>query len=486
MIERPYQEKTIKEARELAKRGEKRIFIQAPTGAGKTFIFCKFIVAAAEKQKRAAVVVRGRQLVEQASQRLSGFGVEHGVFMASHKGFNPALPIQVCSVDTCISRNVFPKADILVVDEAHLAVSPSYKRFLENYEDSFWLSVSATPWHKDGLKHLASEVIYPISMRELIEQGYLAKPKYYVPSRFDDTEIKIKNGEYDEKETLEAFDRQRIYGDVVREWKVHGVGKASLCFAINLSHARIIAQSFTAGGIRSLVIDASWSLENRAKAIKELEEKKIDVIINVGTMTTGVDIPFLDNIIFCRPTRSKILYTQMVGRGTRVTDTKNTFKIIDHVENVKRHGFIEDEQKSDLLPLAKPRLGVSLQGVRCKKCYFINDTLSIVCEACGEFLSVPRETPVRSLPEIILGTELTEIQYKALSEKEKKDYFDLRAKHYYDIAKARGHKVGSIWMRLVEEFGEEITRQNYRVYRKLKEQYDQAPDSRKRNNFLSW
>lgn len=425
-------------------------------------MFCQFIASSLEKNKKCVVVVRGRHLVDQASKRLHDMGIDHGVFMANHAGYNPTHPIQVASIDTCRARKTHPPADLLIIDEAHFAISDSYKKFLEHYPDSVWLSVTATPWVRQGLKHLAEKVIYPITMGELIEQKYLSKPRYFIPNFFDSSNIDIKSGEYNEDQAFNEFERQKLYGSVTQEWLKHGVKKSSLCFAINLNHASALLLAFREVDARACVIDANWSLEERHAKIHELGRGELDIIINVGTMTVGVDIPFLNNIIFCRPTYSKILYVQMAGRGSRRTETKSEFKIIDHVENIKRHGFIEDEEPSDLEPFKRRAVGKSVSGIRCKSCYMVNLPSESHCIGCG--LPLHSESVSKTKPIITKDGTLNELVYQEL-----KEDFEKRAYWFWEVAKKNGYKIGFVWKKLTEEFGEEKTRENYRIYRKIKQ-----------------
>ena len=126
---RDYQEKSINSIRSEFSLSKKRVLLVLPTGSGKTVIFCHMIKKAFENGKSALVVTRGRKLVDQASKRLFREGVMHGVLMASHWNFKPGHKVQVCSVDTLISRNLKPKADLIIVDEAHL-FSPRHKRLV--------------------------------------------------------------------------------------------------------------------------------------------------------------------------------------------------------------------------------------------------------------------------------------------------------------------------------------------------------------------
>lgn len=435
--------------------------MQLATGAGKTFIFSTILRGAAEKNNRAIMAVRGRALVDQASKRLTDMGVDHGVYMANHKLWAPDKPIQIASIDTIRSRKAAPPAKIVVIDEAHYAISKSFKSFLENYPDSYWLSVTATPWAKGGLLHLVSNpgaVVYPISIAELIEQKYLCPAKYYAPTKFDVSNLKIRNGDFIEEEALTQFEKQAIYGDVVSAYKKYCVGEPTFVFCINVAHAIRMQEMFTAHNITTSIITAETSLDDREKIIANH-----DVIISISTLLVGVDVPKLKNIIVCRPTASKNVHVQMLGRGTRVFPGKEFFRVIDHCGNIARHGFLIDENKvildgdKNTKKAAKNQEKPHLKT--CPTCFLTMSTKEKVCQECGhEFRST-------ELPDMI-ECEIKELDIDLRSR------MKFRAKYLLNSAWAYGYKCGYVYIKLKEEFGEPACRENWQIYRSAKKEYD--------------
>lgn len=128
---REYQTKSISDIREKFREGHRKVLLWLATGGGKTFVFCKMVKDSVSRGKRCIVVVRGRKLVDQASKRLFREGVNHGVLMASHWNYRPQAPVQVCSIDTLISRNLRPDADLIIIDEAHLFTPDSKAGLLD-------------------------------------------------------------------------------------------------------------------------------------------------------------------------------------------------------------------------------------------------------------------------------------------------------------------------------------------------------------------
>src|ERR1019366_8503332 len=168
----------------------KKTCLVLPTGAGKSVIALAMMVAAFARGKKVVFVVRGVSLIDQISRRLFSEGLEHGVLQSSHWNFRPTHPVQIVSVDTAIARNIFPPADFLVIDECDQCTSEGYKKFIAQYPKAFILGITATPYSSKSLRHVADSVVVPITMTELIAQGYLVPFKYYAPSSPDLSDVK--------------------------------------------------------------------------------------------------------------------------------------------------------------------------------------------------------------------------------------------------------------------------------------------------------
>jgi len=189
---RPYQQDAFNQIEKHYQSGRKKVLLHLPTGSGKTFIFSELLKRTAQNNKRAMMVVRGRELVDQASKRLLRENVYHGVLMASHYLYKPLAPIQICSIDTLRARNMVPNADFIVWDEAHLMASPYAMELASHYKDKFHLPVTATPFTEKSLRHIADHVIAPTTMQELINQNYLVGPRYFGSKEINFSEIKTQ------------------------------------------------------------------------------------------------------------------------------------------------------------------------------------------------------------------------------------------------------------------------------------------------------
>ena len=364
---REYQQKAFNQIKENFSKGITKQLLVMSCGAGKTVIFCELLKRCKEKNIKALMVVRGRQLVDQASNRLKREGIPHGVLMAGDYRYRLCEPIQVASVDTAVRRGIYPEAGVAIVDEAHMATSESYKEFISHYENI--LGVTATPYPEIGLGHIAETIVEPISFDELVEQGFLVPPRYFAPSLPDLKGVKTQGGEYNQEQLGKRMNDGALIGDLVSHFKAHASNRKAVYFAVNIKHSHAIADCFTDNGIPALHCDADTSLRDRNTAFGKLKDGIIQIIVNVGIVSTGVDIPWVDCIGMVRPTKSLNLYLQQLGRGTRPYEGKKDFLLLDHSGNCLRHGFINDKREPILT--TSPSVTRTISPTQCLKCFAV-------------------------------------------------------------------------------------------------------------------
>jgi superfamily II DNA or RNA helicase len=137
------------------------------------------------------------------------------------------------------------------------------------------------------------------------------------------------------------MDRPELVADVVETWIKRGENRSTLCFAVDRAHAKNLQQQFESAGIRCGYIDAYTDSEERERIADLFHDGTYRVVCNVGCLTTGVDWD-VRCIILARPTKSEMLFTQIIGRGLRTADGKDDCLILDHSETHLRLGFVTD------------------------------------------------------------------------------------------------------------------------------------------------
>lgn len=441
---RPYQENARLQIRDHFLRGKRRVLLVMPTGAGKTVVFCDMVKRAVDNGKRAGIVVRGRKLVDQASARLMREEVRHGVLMASHHNHRPHLPVQVYSIDTLRARDLVPEFDLLIVDEAHLFTSKGDREFLARLQaKGFTVAVTATPYCPGGLRHLAEEMVRPVTMQELIDQGHLVPFRYFAPSEPDLRGVRINSvtKDYNTTQLEERMVAGQLTGRIIDHWAKIASDLPTLLFAVNINHSKMLVERFRAAGIAAEHCDADSPDSERANVIRRLETGRTKVVCNVGIFCTGVDIPALGALIMARSTASRNLYIQQAGRGTRPHPGKRDCILLDHAGNIRRHGFPTFEPQVDLDGREKSD-SYKPEAKICKECFAVY--LGPVCTECGV------EPPKRERPEIAeTHEELQEIRVTAKSPAE-------QWLEYLEQQRAKtGRKNGWQYWKLLDKFPRE-------------------------------
>jgi DNA repair protein RadD len=457
---RPYQAQTLQEIRQSLALKERGAIVKLSTGAGKTAIFCTILAGYHKANRPAMMLVRGVKLVEQASERLTAMGVPHDIWQGAAT-VRSGHKVIIASVDTLVARcmpkegknhQALPEAEILIVDEVHLARSPGFDWVIGQYPASYLAGFSATPNHPRGFDDIADRLICPIGIKELIEQGYLVGGKYFIPDIPDLEGVKKTGGDFNEKQLAEVMIDGRKTHNAAKVWDENCRGKPTLVYACTVAHAAALWEAFREVGAKAQVLVGDTQKEVRNQAILELEQGTLDAIISVGVLTTGVDIPALRAIICARPTESYNLWVQILGRGTRTFQGKTHFDVYDLAGNIVTHGTIEDEKESYLNAQEAKKAKKEKNGkviAICQKCYATFEfSGQNQCVSCGADLVHLRKKKVGKRISTI--GEMSDV--KEYVKQEWEYYFDEVLKKALD----KGWKKGSVFYKMEERFGSTI------------------------------
>jgi superfamily II DNA or RNA helicase len=396
---RPYQEQAIATLRRSLAERIKRPMLMAPTGAGKTVLMTSIAAGALAKGKRVIIVVPALELIDQTVRALGKAGIHAvGVIQAQHPLTDAAMPVQVASLDT-LRRRMIPDADVVLIDEAH-----RMSKFLVRWmSDEAWAHVpfigfSATPWSK-GLGRLYQRLIVATTTERLIADGFLSPFRVFAPSKPDLTKVRTKGGDYQLDDLAEVMSDKALTADIVRTWLERGQGRPTLCFAVDRVHAKTLREQFAAAGVATGYIDGMTPPEERNRVRKAFASGEYQVVCNVGVLTTGVDWD-VRCIILARPTKSEILYTQIVGRGLRIAEGKDDCLILDHSDTTMRLGFVTDIHHAHLDggAMVENRSQVDdrvRQPVECPSCHYVRKPGIGHCPACGHVSTTVTEVEVR-------------------------------------------------------------------------------------------
>ena len=433
---RKYQAEAVEGVRNLFRQKNKRCLLVLPTGAGKTIVFNH--VAGIAKGNVLILVHR----IELLQQTVDKYGGEIGVIVSGKP--TPNNRVIVGMVSTVVNRLAeMPPPSLIIIDEAHHANATTYTRITSHF-NCHVLGVTATPCRADGsgLRKSFDAMFVGPSINQLVELGHLSPPRVFAPSEIDTRAIKITVGDFDKKQSVELMEKPQIVGDIISNYKTIGKEQTAVVFCISVAHAKNMAEKFREAGYTAESIDGNTPKDERKKILAELG-KSLNVLCSCDIISEGFDVPDIAVAILLRPTQSRSLYIQQVGRALRKAEGKNEAIIIDHVGNTKRHGHILSEQNWNLdAEKVKGRIKTEDEedvNIRqCLQCYSIFLAPSVECPNCGAEV----ETKQRKI-EAKAG-ELVEIQAE---QKRKKDEqrFARSLEDLIEIGKKRGYKPG--WAR---------------------------------------
>lgn len=259
IILRDYQINAIDSVRNSYRNGKVAPLLVMPTGAGKTICFSKIAQSATGLNKKVLILVHRSELLNQACEKLTQFGIAHGRVSPN---FKPEYhkPVQVASVDTITKRLEFiAKPDLIIIDEAHHVIKNNkWGRVVEQFPEAKLLGVTATPTrlNGDGLgihaKGFFDDLIVATSVQELTDKGYLVSAIYYAPpARIKLEKIKIEKGDYATHELAAQTNIPAITGDAIKHYQRFSNNLPAIAFCVDINHAKCVAKSFMDAGTAS-------------------------------------------------------------------------------------------------------------------------------------------------------------------------------------------------------------------------------------------
>lgn len=422
---RDYQSVLVDETYEAHGRGYTRILIVLPTGAGKT-TYAAFLVKAESASGKVWFIAHRKELIDQCSNRLDQWGVDHGIIQGNHPRFNLRRNVQVASVQTLVNRLQDPARSgvsveglsLVIIDEAHRSTASSYQQIVDMLPpDVLVLGLTATPCRLNGkpLGMFYQKMIVGAQPADLVEGGYLMEPRIFTVDSAESSTagVRMSGGDFDRRELSAVMDRPRLVGGIVEHWEeLCGRGKRTVVFGCGVEHAQHVGAAFRERGYSVGHVDAKTPMEVRKGVLDALAQGNIDIVTNCGILTEGWDLPLLDCVVLARPTVSLSLYLQMVGRVLRPAEGKREALVIDHADNWARHGHPTADREWTLEHGAPTERDGGEALKNCPQCGFVCPSATQTCPACG-FTWIASERP---LPQQVDG-RLVEVKAETDAER---------------------------------------------------------------------
>lgn len=339
---RPYQETARQKIQEEWEEGKKRTLLVLPTGTGKTIVFSKIIEDRVKKGERVLVIAHRGELLEQASDKLyKSTGLKTATEKAEQTSLGSFYRVVVGSVQTLQREkrlNQFPPEyfDTIIIDEAHHAISDGYQRVLQHFESANVLGVTATPDRGD-MRNLGSyfeSLAYEYSLPEAIKSGYLSPIKALtIPLKLDLSNVKQQAGDFSTKDLGTALDP--YLEQIAEEMKKQCLNRKTVVFLPLVKTSQKFRDILNKHGFKAAEVNGEST--DREQVLKDYEEGKYNVLCNSMLLTEGWDCPSVDCVIVLRPTKVRALYSQMVGRGTRLAPGKKELLLLDFLWHTERH-----------------------------------------------------------------------------------------------------------------------------------------------------
>ena len=353
---RPYQLEVLPHIGAAWRDGRRAPLLVAPTGSGKTVIAAEIIRRSVKHGWRVLFLAPRRELIEQAHDKLTAAGVDVSVVMAGDGRRNDFARVTVASIDTLHARRMpdggycVMDPDLIVVDEAHLFVTSLRAGLLTHWPKARLVGLTATPARKDGraLSMVFDELLEVASVAQLTADGFLVPGRYYSLSDPDLSKVRTTAEEWNARDLADAMDRPQLVGDVVSTWLARAGGRRTVVFASSISHSAGLANALRANGVAAEHVDANTPTAERTATFDRFRRGVTQVLTNCTLASYGFDLPELDCVVLARPTRSLVLYLQMLGRGLRPAPGKEHCLVLDHAGVVRRFGFADEPREWSL------------------------------------------------------------------------------------------------------------------------------------------
>lgn len=339
---RPYQQQARDRIHAEWEAGRTRTLLVLPTGTGKTIVFASVAADQVRAGDRVLILAHRGELLEQAADKLQrSTGLVSAVEKAESTCLDSWFRVVVGSVQT-LQRTArlerFPQDyfGTIIIDEAHHAITDGYRRILDYFDRAKVLGVTATPDRGDmrNLGEVFDSLAFEYKLTDAIKEGYLCKiMAQTIPLKLDITSVTMSGGDYAVGDLGTALDP--YLEQIAAEMAQRCTGRKTVVFLPLIKTSQKFRDLLNAHGFRAAEVNGQS--DDRRQVLADFEADKYNVLCNSMLLTEGWDCPSVDCVVVLRPTKVRSLYSQMVGRGTRLSPGKTDLLLLDFLWMTDKH-----------------------------------------------------------------------------------------------------------------------------------------------------
>lgn len=397
---RPYQSEAKDAIRQEWQKGVQKTLLVLPTGTGKTIVFSKLIEDCVRDGERVLVLAHRGELLDQAADKLAqATGLGCATEKAEESCMGSWYRVVVGSVQTLMREKRLSQFPVdyfhsIIVDEAHHCISDSYQRVLDYFGQSKVLGVTATPDRGDmrNLGQYFESLAYEYTLPKAIREGYLCPIKAQtIPLKLDLTGVGTQAGDFKAGDLGTALDPY-LY-QIAEEMAKNCAGRKTVVFLPLIKTSQKFREILSQAGFRAAEVNGNSP--DRDEILRDFDAGKYDVLCNSMLLTEGWDCPSVDCIVVLRPTKIRSLYSQMVGRGTRLHPGKEDLLLLDFLWHTERHELCHPAHLICENEEVARRMTENIEAAGCPV-----DIEEAEAQACGDVVAAREEALARQLREM--------------------------------------------------------------------------------------